>query len=181
MKSVQQATVYGLLAEFETPTDVVKAAHAAHADGYRRMEAYSPFPVEGLSEAVGFPRDRVAAVCLVGGLFGLVTAYGLQYWINVISYPIDVAGRPFHSWPSFIVVGFEMTILFAALSAVIGMLAMNGFPMPYHPLFSVPEFAQASRDRFFLCIEAADPRFDPEKTREFLEQLQPRGVMEVPN
>jgi Alternative complex III, ActD subunit len=181
MKRAKPGTLYGLLAEFETPTEVVKAARAAHADGYRRMEAYSPFPVEGLSEAVGFPKDRVPAVCLVGGLLGLLTAYSLQYWINVISYPIDVAGRPFHSWPSFIVVSFELTILFGGISAVVGMLAMNGLPMPYHPLFAVKEFSQVSRDRFFLCIEAADPRFDPQKTREFLGGLKPREVVEVPN
>jgi hypothetical protein len=181
MKREQPGTIYGLLAEFETPTEVVKAAEAAHANGYRRMEAYSPFPVEGLNEAVGFPRDRVAAVCLAGGLIGLICAYGLQYWVNVISYPLNIAGRPFHSWPSFIVISFELTILFGGISVVVGMLVMNGFPMPHHPLFEVPEFSQVSRDRFFLCIEAADPRFDPLATREFLERLQPREVLEVPN
>jgi hypothetical protein len=181
MKRAQPGTLYGLLAEFDTPTEVVRAARAAHAQGYRRMEAYTPFPVEGLSEAVGFPRDRVAAVCLAGGLLGLMTAYALQYWINVISYPVNIAGRPFHSWPSFIVVSFELTVLFGGISAVVGMIAMNGLPMPYHPLFAVPEFSQASRDRFFLCIEAADPRFDREKTREFLSSLKPREVLEVPN
>jgi len=181
MKRAEPGSLYGLLAEFDTPTEVVKAANAARADGYRRMEAYTPFPVEGLSEAVGFPKDRVAMVCLVGGIMGLLTAYGLQYWINVINYPLNIAGRPFDSWTPFIVVCFELTILFGGISAVVGMLAMNGLPMPYHPLFAVPEFSQVNRDRFFLCIEAADPRFDPQRTRDFLAELKPREVLEVPN
>ncbi|MGE0405158.1 MAG: DUF3341 domain-containing protein [Candidatus Korobacteraceae bacterium] len=181
MKRAKPGTLYGLLAEFETPTDIVRAAEAAHAQGYRRMDAYSPFPVEGLSEAIGFRKNRVALVCLVGGVLGLATAYGLQYWVNVIAYPLNVAGRPFHSWPSFIVVSFELTVLFAGIAAVVGMLGLNGLPMPYHPLFEVPEFAKASRDRFFLCIEAADPSFDPQRTREFLQGLGSREVLEVPN
>ncbi len=173
--------IYGLLAEFETPADIVRAARAAHEEGYRRMDAYSPFPVEGLSEAVGFHKDRVALVCLVGGLLGLATAYVLQFWINTINYPINVGGRPFHSWPSFVVVSFELTVLFGGLAAALGMLAMNGLPMPYHPLFNVPIFAMATRDRFFLCIEAADPNFDLQRTREFLLGLGPRVVVEVPH
>ncbi len=181
MKHSQRGTLYGLLAEFETPTQVLRAAEAAHAHGYRRMDAYSPFPVEGLSEAVGYHKDRVALVCLVGGLLGLITAFALQVWINVVSYPINVGGRPYYSWPSFIVVCFEMTILFGGLSAAIGMLGMNGLPLPYHPLFNAPEFARASNDRFFLCIEAADPYFDLQLTREFLESLGPASVVEVPH
>ncbi len=173
--------IYGLLAEFETPADIVRAARAAHEEGYRRMDAYSPFPVEGLSEAVGFHKDRVALVCLVGGLLGLATAYVLQFWINTINYPINVGGRPFHSWPSFVVVSFELTVLFGGIAAAVGMLAMNGLPMPYHPLFNVPIFAMATRDRFFLCIEAADPSFDLQRTREFLLGLGPRVVVEVPH
>jgi len=175
-----EARLYGLMAEFETPTDIVRAATRAHEEGYRRMDAYSPFPVEGLSEAIGFPKDQVALVCLCGGLMGLFTAYVLQYWINVISYPINIGGRPFHSWPSFIVVSFELTILFGGLSAAIGMLAMNGLPMPYHPVFNAPNFAAATRDRFFLCIESTDPRFDVADTRKFLLSLDPREVTEVP-
>ena len=173
--------IYGLLAEFETAADIVRAARAAHEEGYRRMDAYSPFPVEGLSEAVGFHKDRVALVCLVGGLLGLATAYVLQFWINTINYPINVGGRPFHSWPSFVVVSFELTVLFGGIAAAVGMLAMNGLPMPYHPLFNVPIFAMATRDRFFLCIEAADPNFDLQRTREFLLGLGPRVVVEVPH
>jgi hypothetical protein len=181
MKTQERGPIYGLLAEFETPTDVVRAAEAARAQGYRRMDAYSPFPVEGLSEAVGFHKDHVATVCLIGGIVGLISAYFLQYWINTSAYPINVAGRPFHSWPSFIVVSFEVTILFAGISAVVGMLTMNGFPMPYHPLFNAPDFVRASTDRFFLCIESVDPMFEPGKTREFLQSLSPLDVVEVPH
>jgi len=172
--------VYGLMAEFETPTEVLVAAKKAYAEGYRNMDAYSPQPVHGLAEAIGFKKNRVALVCLVGGLLGLVTAYTLQAWINLIAYPINVAGRPYHSWPSFIIVTFELTILFGGLSAAIGMFAMNGLPMPYHPVFNVPEFSAASRDRFFLCIEAVDPKFDMTVTRTFLEGMAPASVSEVP-
>ena len=176
-----RAPIYGIMGEFHTPTEVVVAARRAYSAGYRKMDAYSPFPVEGLSEAIGFHTDRVALVCLIGGLLGLVTAYVLQYWINVISFPINVAGRPFHSWPSFIVVTFEMTVLFGGLSAFFGCLAMNGLPMPYHPVFNVEQFAFASRDRFFLCIESSDPMFDVADTRAFLESLEAHSVVEVPH
>jgi hypothetical protein len=176
-----KAPIYGLIAEFDTPTEIVVAARKTYAEGYRRMDAYSPFPVEGLSEAVGFHKDSVALVCLIGGLLGLATAYVLQYWINVIAYPMNVGGRPFHSWPSFIIVTFEMTVLFGGLAAAFGMLAMNGLPMPYHPVFNVPSFTAASRDKFFLCIEAADPKFDRDTTYRFLASLDPRAVTEVPH
>jgi hypothetical protein len=176
-----KAPIYGLIAEFDTPTEIVVAARKAYAEGYRRMDAYSPFPVEGLSEAIGFHKDSVALVCLIGGLLGLATAYVLQYWINVIAYPVNVGGRPFHSWPSFIIVTFEMTVLFGGLAAAFGMLAMNGLPMPYHPVFNVPSFTAASRDKFFLCIEAADPKFDRDTTYRFLASLDPRAVTEVPH
>jgi len=177
---MSEPRVYGLMAEFENPTDIVVAATRAHDAGYRKMGAYSPFPVKGLSEAVGFHKDAVALVCLIGGVLGLLTAYVLQYWINVIAYPLNVAGRPFHSCPSFIIVTFELTILFGGLAAAVGMLALNGLPMPYHPVFNVPEFTAASRDRFFLCIESADPNFDMNGTKNFLAQLGPRTVTEVP-
>jgi hypothetical protein len=181
MSTVQTLSpVYGLMAEFETPTDILVAAKRAYAEGYRKMDAYSPQPVHGLSEAIGFEKNQVALVCLAGGLLGLATAYALQYWINLIEYPVNIAGRPLHSWPSFIIVTFELTILFGGLAAGIGMLAMNGLPMPYHPVFNVPQFAYASRDRFFLCIEAVDPKFDMAGTREFLESLGPQSIAEVP-
>ena len=138
---IMRTPIYGLVAEFDTPTEIVAAARKAHQEGYRKMDAYSPFPVEGLSEAVGFHNDNVALICLVGGILGLATAYAMQYWINVIAYPVNVGGRPLHSWPAFIVVCFEMTILFGGLAAAFGMLAMNGLPMPYHPLFNVPSFS----------------------------------------
>lgn len=173
--------VYGLLAEFDTPTDIVVAARKAYAAGYRRMEAYSPFPVEGLAESIGFEHNRVALVCLIGGLLGLATAYSLQYWINVDAYPLNIGGRPFHSWPSFIIVCFELTVLFGGLAAAIGMLAMNGLPLPYHPIFNAPTFSLASRDKFFLCIEAADPQFDRDATQAFLATLDARTITEVPH
>lgn len=181
MSEIQiSSPVYGLMAEFETPTDILVAAKKAYAEGYRKMDAYSPQPVHGLSEAIGFEKNRVALVCLIGGLLGLATAYALQYWVNLIAYPINIAGRPLHSWPSFIIVTFELTILFGGLAAGIGMLALNGLPMPYHPVFNVPQFAFASRDRFFLCIEAVDPKFDMAETRGFLESLGPQSIAEVP-
>src|SRR5437762_2688076 len=165
--------MYGLIAEFDNPEALVGAAHRAFAEGFRRMDAYSPFPVDGLAEAIGFHRTRVPLIVLIGGILGCAGGFWLQYWVSVIDYPINIGGRPLNSWPSFIPVTFELTILLAALAAVCGMLGLNGLPMPYHPLFNVPRFAQASRDRFFLCIEARDPRFDRETTRRFLEGQQP--------
>ena len=172
-------TMYGLLAEFTSPHDLLEAAARAYGEGYRRMDAYSPFPIEGLAEAVGFRHTRLPWVVLAGGLFGGVAGYLLQYYTSVIDYPLNIGGRPVHSWPAFIPVTFELTILGASLSAVLGMLMLNKLPMPYHPLFNVPEFGLASRDRFFLCIEADDPKFDPALTRSFLESLNPRQVTAV--
>ena len=143
------------------------------------MDAYTPFPVEGLSEAIGFHKTRVPLIVLVGGIIGCVGGFLLQYWVAVIDYPLNVGGRPLNSWPSFIPVTFELTILFAALSAFLGVLALNGLPMPYHPVFNVEQFQLASRNRFFLCIEAADPRFDRDATRRFLEAMGPQGVYDV--
>lgn len=179
---MKRIPVYGLLAEFETPTQLVEATRRAYAEGYRKMDAYSPFPIEEAADALGFHKTRVPLVVLVGGIMGGAAGYLLQWWIHTISYPINVAGRPLHSWPSFIIVTFEMTVLFAGLAALFGMLALNGLPMPYHPLFSLPRFAMATRDRFFLCIESSDPKFDREGTRAFMESLNPHGaVLEVPD
>jgi len=172
--------IYGLLAEFDEPDRLVLAARAAHQDGYRNMDAYTPFPVEHLAEAIGFHATRLPLLILGGGVVGCLGGFLLQYWVSVSAYPQNIGGRPLNSWPSFIPVTFELTVLVAALAAVFGMLGMNGLPMPYHPLFNVPGFAQASRDRFFLCIEARDPRFDRQTTRRFLEAQQPRGIFEVP-
>ncbi|MBI2833360.1 MAG: DUF3341 domain-containing protein [Acidobacteria bacterium] len=171
--------LYGLMAEFRSPTDLVDAVVRARQAGYQRMDAYTPFPVEGLAGALGFHERRVPLIVLLGGLTGAVAGYALQYWASVIAYPMNIGGRPHHSWPAFIVPAFETTVLFAAFAAVLGMLALNGLPMPYHPVFNVPRFALASRDRFFLCIEAEDPKFDREETRRFLETLEPREVSEV--
>jgi Protein of unknown function (DUF3341) len=172
-------TLYGLMAEFESPTELVAAANAARLDGYTRMDAYSPIPIEELHEALGFHHTKLPLIVLIGGLLGGLGGYGLQYWTSVFTYPLNVGGRPLHSWPQFIPVTFETTILGAALAAVLGMLALNGLPMPYHPVFNAPRFALASRNRFFLCIESRDPRFDRDGTQRFLENLDPRGVSEV--
>jgi hypothetical protein len=171
--------MYGLIAEFDNPEALVGAAHRAFAEGFRKMDAYSPFPVEGLAEALGFHRTRVPLIVLSGGILGCLGGFFLQYWLAVIDYPINVGGRPLNSWPSFIPVTFELTILIAALSAFFGVLALNGLPMPYHPVFNVERFELASRNRFFLLIEAADPRFDSAGTRRFLENIGSHGVYEV--
>jgi hypothetical protein len=173
------AAIHGLMAEFEEPHDLVAAAHRAYHEGYRAMDAYSPLPIEELHDAIGFHHTRLPLIVLIGGIVGCVGGYLLQWWASAIAYPINVAGKPFHSWPMFIPITFECTILGAALSAVFGMLALNGLPQPYHPVFNVPRFALASRNRFFLCIEARDPKFDLEDTRAFLETLGPREVTTV--
>jgi hypothetical protein len=159
------------MAEFHAPADVVAAARAVREAGYRKVDAYSPYPIEELAEALHFHHSRLPLLVLLGGIAGLVAGYALQYWAAVIEYPMNIGGRPLHSWPAFVVPSFETTILFAALTAVLGMLALNGLPEPYHPVFNVPSFALATRDRFFLAIEATDPKFDETETRRFLEGL----------
>jgi len=171
--------LYGLMAEFDNPTDVVEAARATYDAGYRRINAYSPYPIEELAEAIGFHRTRLPVIVLIGGIIGGLVGYGLQYYVAVIDYPINVGGRPLHSWPSFMPITFEMTVLFAAFAAVFGMLALNKLPQPYHPVFNAERFALASRDRFFLVIEARDPKFDHDKARAFLESLNPKEVVDV--
>ena len=172
-------TLYGLMAEFDSPTALVEAANRARLDGYREMDAYSPIPIEELGEALGLRRTRLPRLVLLGGILGGLGGYGLQWWSQSLAYPMNIGGRPFHSWPQFIPVTFETTVLGAALTCFLSMWALNKLPMPYHPVFNVPEFARASTDRFFLCIEAADRRFDREGTRRFLESLHPLGVSEV--
>jgi hypothetical protein len=170
--------IYGLMAEFDSPTTLVAAARRAREAGYRKMDAYSPFPIEELSEVLHH-KDRLPLLVLIGGIVGGTSGFLFQYWASAIDYPINVGGRPLLSWPSFIPVTFEMTILVAAFVAVLGMLGLNGLPMPYHPVFNVPRFEYASRNRFFLCIESSDPLFDKVATGQFLESLAPREVCEV--
>lgn len=173
------APIYGLMAEYTTPEALVDAAQRAYAEGYRKMDAYSPLPVEGLAEAMGFSHNRLPLLVLIGGLAGAATAVAMMYFSAVINYPLNIGGRPLASWPAFVPITFELTILFASFAAVFGMLGLNGLPMPYHPVFNAPGFAMASRNRFFLCIEARDPKFDLASTRQFLEGLAPKAVVEV--
>jgi hypothetical protein len=181
MARATRPPIYGLLGEFDSASELIAAARSTRDAGYTRTDAYSPFPIEDLAEALGARHTRLPLLVLLGGIVGCVGGYLLQYWPSVIGYPLNVGGRPNHSWPAFIPVTFEMTILLAALTAVLGMLALNGLPMPYHPVFHVPRFALATRDRFFLCIEATDPRFDVTATRAFLEGLGAHDVTEVPH
>jgi hypothetical protein len=175
-----EAKVYGLLAEFDQPDRLVAASRGAFERGYRMIEAYTPFPVEGLAEAIGYHRNRVAPIVFWGGVAGGIGGFFMQWYSAVVSFPIDVGGRPLNSWPSFIPITFEMTVLVAALAAVFAMLAQNGLPRPHHPLFNVDRFALASRDRFFLCIQARDPLYDADTARRFLEELKPKSIAIVP-
>ena len=175
----QSSRLYGLMAEFEEPTSLVHAARSVREEGYQRLDAYSPFPIEALDEALAIKHTRLPLIVLIGGLIGCIGGFLLCYWVSTTVYPLNIGGRPLNSWPAFIPVTFECTILLAALSAVLGMLALNGLPQPYHPVFNVPSFDQASRSRFFLCIEASDPKFDFKATRALLGDLGAREVSEV--
>lgn len=171
--------IYGLLAEFAEADALVKAAKQARKAGYRRMDAYSPFPIEDLPSALGNDRPAVPLIVLLGGIVGGIGGYFMEWYAMAVDYPINVAGRPFNSWPAFVPIMFELTILAASISAVVGMLALNRLPRLHHPVFNVDEFERASTDRFFLCIEAADKKFDPAATRDFLTSLKPILVKEV--
>ena len=171
--------LYGVMAQFDTPSALVAAARETYAAGYRRINGYSPFPIEELSEAIGFKRTILPLIVLIGGVLGALGGFMMQYWTEVIDYPIIVGGKPFNSWPAFIPITFECTVLGAALAAVFGMLALNKLPQPYHPVFNAPNFALATRDSFFLVIESDDPKFNQSEVREFLRSLEARDVCDV--
>ena len=171
--------LFGLLAEFDSATAIVNAARRTREAGYTKIDAYSPFPIHEMDEALKLKRTKLPWLVLGGGLTGMLGGFALQYWASVIQYPLNIGGRPMASWPSFIVPAFETTILLASLTAVIGMIALNGLPLPYHPVFNVPQFDNASSDRFFLSIETTDPKFDLAATRAFLEGLNPLGVSDI--
>lgn len=172
--------IHGAMGEFDTPEELVAACERAYAEGFRRMDAYAPLPVEGLAEAIGYKRNKVAFCVLVGGICGVIGGLGLLEWITVIAYPHNVGGRPLNSWPAYIPITFECMILLSALTAMVSMFAMNGLPQPYHPVFNVPAFERASVDKFFLCIESSDPKFRSEDTLEFLRNLGGKEVSLVP-
>jgi hypothetical protein len=171
--------LYGLMAEFETPNALIAATERTRAEGYQKIDAFAPYPIEELVHALGHTHSKLPLMVLCGGLLGCATGLVFQYWVSVIAYPLNVGGRPLASWPAFIPATFELTILFASLTAVLGMLVLNGLPTPYHPVFNAPRFTFASRDRYFLLIEAKDRRFDAAATRRFLEALGPAEVNEV--
>jgi hypothetical protein len=174
------APLAGLMAEFETPEELLEAARAAYSAGYRKMDGYSPLPVEGLASALGRRRSAIPLLVLAGGITGGLGGYFMEWFAMAKDYPIDIGGRPLHSWPAFIPITFELTVLCASLTAIVSMLAFNRLPQPYHPVFNVPEFARASTDRFFLCIESSDPRFETDATTNFLTELHPSSISEVP-
>ena len=180
MLKAKDTSPYGLIAEFESPEEILAATERARQEGYREMDAFTPFPVHGLAEALNFSDARLPWLIFLAGIAGAATGYGLQYFVHVIDYPMNVGGRPLNSWPSFIPATFELTILFAAGSAFVGMLLLNGLPRPHHPIFSAKGFDRASQDRFFLVIESHDERYEPQATRRFLERLGARRVSEVP-
>ena len=179
LKRKVRPAVYGLMAEFDNPSAAVAAARRVHEEGYTKIDAFSPYPVEELSEAIGVHQTHMSLIVLIGGILGGTIGYLMQWYVHLIHYPINVGGKPLHSWPAFIPITFECTVLGAGLFAVFGMLALNGLPEPYHPVFNAPNFALASRDRFFVLIESADPKFDRERTAEFLRALGPREVTDV--
>ena len=171
--------IHGVMGEFETPEQLLAAAKKTRDAGYKHIDAYTPFPIEGLAQAIGFRWTAVPLITLLGGIGGGLTGFGLEYWCSAISYPINVAGRPLNSWPAFIPVTFELTVLGASICAVVGMIALNKLPQPYHPVFNVQRFAGASTDRFFLLIEARDPKFDLAGSARFLQEIAARHVTEV--
>ena len=180
MHAESKGNLFGLAAEFDSPEAILAAAKLVRAGGYNIAEAYTPFPIEGLSDELGYRRTWVPLIVLIGAVVGAASGYFMQWFANTIHLPWNVGGRPMNSWPAFIPITFECAILLAALTSFIGMLAMNKLPQPYHPMFRLEQFTRASRDRFFLCIESGDPKFDLDETRAFLERLQPMAILEVP-
>jgi hypothetical protein len=173
-------TLYGLMAEFDNAQACVDATRLVVGEGFRHVEAYTPVPVEELNDILHRKRTRLPKATLAGGLTGMASGFGLQYWASVIEYPLNIGGRPFASWPSFVVPSYELTILFAALTATLFMILANGLPQPYHPVFNVPRFSLASSDKFFVVIEAIDPKFEAGQTARFLEDLGAKGVYDIP-
>lgn len=175
-----QSGVYGMMAEFGTGDELIAATCRARDAGYTRMDGYSPYPIGEVADALGFPRSEIGTIMFIGGICGACLGFMLQYYLIGIDYQLNVGGKPFFSWPMFIPISWELLVLTASLTGLIGLLALCGLPQPYHPVFNVPEFARATRDRFFLVIEAVDPQFDPARTREFLQTLNPMSIAEVP-
>src|SRR5712675_2671888 len=175
----KHSNLYGVMAQFDNPSALVAAARETYDAGYRQINGYSPFPIEELSEAIGFKRSALPIIVLIGGIIGALGGFFMQYWMEVVDYPINVGGKPFNSWPAFIPITFECTVLVAAFSAVFGMLGLNGLPQPYHPLFNAPNFALATRDSFFLVIEASDRKFEHDQVMRFLRSLEAREVVDV--
>src|SRR5258705_6402670 len=171
--------LYGVMAEFENPRDLVAAARRTYEAGYRRINGYSPYPIEELSEAIGFTHTSLPLIVFIGGVLGALGGFFMQYWMEVIDYPLNVGGKPYNSWPAFIPITFECTVLVAAFAAVLGMLVLNKLPQPYHPVFNAPNFALATRDRFFLVVEANDPQFEHETVVGLMKSLNAQDVCDV--
>jgi hypothetical protein len=179
---VKPVGLHGVMAEFDTADALVSAGRRAYAEGYRKMDAYSPFPIEALDEAIGIPHTILPWLVFFGGLFGGMAGYGLEYWVSAVNYPVIIGGKPFHSWPNFIPVWFETTVLGASLTAVIGMLGLNGLPQPYHPVFNIENFREhGQKDKFYLVVESTDPRFNVQQIKSFFGGLNATNVWEVPN
>ena len=173
-EALADADLYGLVAEFGEPEHILAAANAAREEGYTKMDAYTPFPVHDLDEAIGFKPTRMGWAVLLMGILGGATGFFMQWYAQVVFYPLNIGGKPLNAWPNYIIITFEMTVLAAAFTAGLFMLFLNGLPRPYHSIFNTPGFEGATRDKFFLCIEADDDKFDPERTKAFLEGLSPR-------